>query len=72
MAAMLSVIHEDRRPHLVVVLDDVEHDDDDDDRDEEQGRDLAGPAVVVGRSPLITHTGHAGGRGRDPGPRARG
>ena len=59
-------------PHLVVLDDDVEHDDDDDNGDEQEGSDLTGPTIVVGRSPLITHTGHAGGPGRGPGPRARG
>ena len=36
-------------PHLVVIDDGVEHDDHDDDPDEQQRRDLAGPAVVGGR-----------------------
>ena len=45
---------------LVVIDDDIEHDDDHDDPDEQDRRDLAGPAVLGGRRPLIAHCRRTG------------
>lgn len=63
---------EDRGSCVVGVDQGVEHHDHDDDPDEQQRRHLADPAVIGGRAPLITHTGHDGGPGTGRGRRAMG
>jgi hypothetical protein len=66
--------HEHGRRDVVVVDQDVQQEDHDDHPDEQQGRHLAGPAVIGRRSAFIAHLDRrdGGGPGTSRGRRARG